>query len=75
MLKNLDLESKKILLVLPSITKNEQKNAYLSGRNIKNISINLNTKVMLDKLLKAKKVLLTKEAIKSVEKGLMNEKN
>lgn len=75
MLKNLDLESKKILLILPSISENEKKNAYLSGRNIENISINLNTKVMLNELLKAKKVLLTKEAIKSVEKGLMNEKN
>lgn len=74
MLKNLELEKEKVLLVLPSIEGNEQKNTYLSGRNIKNISININSNVMLNKLLKATKILLTKEAIKSVEKGLMNEK-
>lgn len=75
MLKNLELEREKVLLVLPSIKANEQRNTYLSGRNIKNISININSNVMLNKLLKATKILLTKEAIKSVEKGLMNEKN
>ncbi|BDV03649.1 MAG: 50S ribosomal protein L4 [Candidatus Hepatoplasma scabrum] len=74
MLKNLAIEKEKVLFVIPSVEKNEQKNAYLSGRNIKNISVNLNTNVMLNKLLKATKILLTKDAIKSVEKGLMNEK-
>lgn len=68
MLKNLNSDVRRVLMI---ISANESdKKTYLSGRNLENVEIITTSTISLDELLKAKKVIMTPEVLKTIEGGL-----
>ncbi|MFA6571798.1 MAG: 50S ribosomal protein L4 [Bacteroidota bacterium] len=67
-LKNLNLDSTKILILLP----NFDDNIYLSTRNIANVSIYPADKISTYHILSHKKILLLQGAVELIENSLKN---
>lgn len=65
--KNLKVNNKKILLLLPSVNKN----VYLSARNLQRTTVMTATALNAYKVLNADVVVMTEESLKAIE-GILN---
>lgn len=68
LLKNLKADAKRTLMIVSADAKDH--NTYLSGRNMKNVEIVTTKKILLDDILKAKRIIMTPEVLHTIEGGL-----
>lgn len=69
LLKNLESDTKKVLLILPANETSE--NTWLSGRNFSNVLIVTPSQVLLDDILNSHKIILTENVAREIEGVLL----